>query len=50
MPLEAGVEREEVELRSPARATRIVPSPEDLRDAAQVISRSSMPREGLIQS
>ena len=43
MPPEAGVEREEVELRSPARATRIVPSPEDLREAARVISRSSMP-------
>jgi len=34
----------------PARATRIVPSPEDLREAAQVIARSSMPREGFIQS
>ena len=43
MPPEAGVEREEVELRSPARATRIVPSPEDLREAARVISRSRMP-------
>ena len=43
MPPEAGVEREEVELRDPARATRIVPSPEDLREAARVISRSSMP-------
>ena len=43
MPPEAGVEREEVELRSPARATRIVPSPEDLREAARAISRSSMP-------
>ena len=43
MPPEAGVEREEVELRSSARATRIVPSPEDLREAARVISRSSMP-------
>ena len=43
MPPEAGVEREEVELRNPARATRIVPSPEDLREAARVISRSSMP-------
>ena len=43
MPPEAGVEREEVELRNPARATRIVPSPEDLREAARVIARSSMP-------
>ena len=43
MPPEAGVEREEVELRDPARATRIVPSPEDLREAARVISRSTTP-------
>ena len=43
MPPEAGVEREEVELRSPARISRIVPSPEDLREAAQVISKSSIP-------
>ena len=34
MPPEAGVEREEVELRDPARISRIVPSPEDLRQAA----------------
>ena len=31
MPPEAGVEREEVRLRSPARISKIVPSPEDLR-------------------
>ncbi|MCY4109478.1 MAG: thiamine pyrophosphate-binding protein [Chloroflexi bacterium] len=43
MPPEAGVEREEVELRSPARISRIVPSPEDLREAAQVISKSAIP-------
>ena len=43
MPPDAGVEREEVELRNPARISRIVPSPEDLKEAAQVISRSSMP-------
>ncbi len=43
MPPEAGVEREEVQLRSPARISRIVPSPEDLREAAQVISKSSTP-------
>ena len=43
MPPEAGVEREEVQLRSPARISRIVPSREDLREAAQVIARSRMP-------
>ena len=43
MPPDAAVEREEVELRNPARISRIVPSPEGLKEAAQVISRSSMP-------
>ena len=43
MPPEAGVEREEVRLRSPARISRIVPSPEDLREAARVISGSATP-------
>ena len=43
MPPEAAVEREEVRLRNPARISRIVPSPEDLREAAQVISTSSLP-------
>ena len=43
MPPEAGVEREEVTLRSPARISRIVPSPEDLREAAQVIAGSRTP-------
>ena len=43
MPPEAGVEREEVQLRDPARISRIVPSPDDLRDAAQVIAQSSTP-------
>ena len=43
MPPEAGVEREEVELRKSARISRIVPSPEDLREAAQVIDRSRLP-------
>ena len=43
MPPDAGVEREEVELRNPARISRIVPSPEDLRTAAQVIANASMP-------
>ena len=43
MPPEAGVEREEVQLRSPARISRIVPNPEDLREAAQVIAKSHTP-------
>ena len=43
MPPEAGVEREAVRLRSTARISKIVPSPEDLREAAQVIARSRMP-------
>ena len=43
MPPEAGVEREEVELRNPVRISRIVPSPEDLQEAAQVIAKSRMP-------
>ena len=43
MPPEAGVEREEVTLRNPARISRIVPNTEDLREAARVISKSSLP-------
>ncbi len=43
VPPEAGVEREEVELRNPARVSRIVPSPEVLEEAAQVITSSSIP-------
>ena len=43
MPPEAGVEREEVQLRRPARISRIVPSPEDLREAAQVIAQANIP-------
>ena len=43
MPPDAGVEREEVRLRNPARIPRIVPSREDLQEAAQVISKSSTP-------
>ncbi|MCY4371769.1 MAG: thiamine pyrophosphate-binding protein [bacterium] len=42
-PPEVGVEREEVQLRSPARISRIVPSPEDLREAAHVIAASRTP-------
>ena len=43
MPPEAGVEREEVQLRSPARISRITPSEEDLREAAQVIAQANTP-------
>ena len=43
IPPDVGVEREEVELRSPARVTRIVPSREDLRETAKVIARSRTP-------
>ena len=43
MPPEAGVEREEVRLRNPARTARIVPSGELLREAASVIAQARMP-------
>ena len=43
MPPEAEVEQEEVQLRNPARISRIVPSPDDLREAARVIAQSSLP-------
>ena len=43
VPPEVGVEREDVRLRSPARISRIVPSPDDLREAARVIAGSRMP-------
>ncbi len=43
MPPEAGVEQEEVQLRNPARISRIVPSPNDLREAARVITQSHLP-------
>ena len=43
MPPEAGVEREEVQLRSPARISRIIPNEEYLREAAQVIAQAYMP-------
>ena len=43
MPPEAGVEREEVQLRSPARISRIVPSPDSLREVAEVIAKSRAP-------
>ena len=43
IPPDAGVEQEEVELRDPARISRIVPSQEDLRESADVIARSRSP-------
>ena len=43
MPPEVAVEREEVELRNPAPVSRIVPSPEDLREAARVIVQARLP-------
>ena len=43
IPPDAGVEREEVELRNPARISRIVPSHEDLRETANVIAKSRSP-------
>ena len=43
IPPDAGVEREEVELRNPARISRIVPSQEDLREAARIIAGSDSP-------
>jgi len=43
IPPEAGVEREEVELRSSAQAPRIVPDSEALQEAARVIAKSRLP-------
>ena len=43
MPPETAVEREEVQLRNPARNSRIVPSTQDLREAAHVIAQSRTP-------
>ena len=43
MPPDAGVEREEVALRDPARVSRIVPAREDLESAARAIARSRLP-------
>ena len=40
---DTGVEQEEVALRDPARISRIVPSREDLREAARVIAQSRLP-------
>ena len=43
IPPDAGVERDEVQLRNPARISRIVPSREQLQEAAEVIARSRSP-------
>ena len=43
IPPEAGVERDEVTLRRPAKFSRIVPSRENLREAAQIIAQSDLP-------
>ena len=43
MPPDTGVEREEVQLRNPARISRIVPSRESLQEAADVIAQSKLP-------
>ena len=43
IPPEAGVERTEVHLRSPAPVSQIVPSPEQLQEAARVIAQSRLP-------
>ena len=43
VPPDAGVEREEVTLRDPARVSRIVPSREDLELAAKAIAASRLP-------
>ena len=43
IPPEAGVECDDVVLRAPAPVSRIVPSPEQLREAAGVIAQSRLP-------
>ena len=43
IPPETSVEREEVQLRDPAPLSRIVPSSEDLREAARIIAQASLP-------
>ena len=43
LPPEAGVEQEDVQLRSPAPISSIVPDPSQLREAAQVIAQSRLP-------
>ena len=43
MPPEAGVEREDVELWNPAPVSPIVPSPDQLREAARIIAEARLP-------
>ena len=43
MPPDTAVEQEEVQLLNPVRTSRVVPSSQDLREAAEVISRSRSP-------
>ena len=43
VPPDAGVERDEVELRDPAPISRIMPSSEQLEKAASAIAQSSLP-------
>ena len=43
IPPEAGVEQDEVQLRNPAPVSRIVPSEEQLREAARAIAQSRLP-------
>ena len=43
IPPDAGVEREEVQLRNPSPVSRIVPSPDQLQHAARVIANAQLP-------
>ena len=43
IPPDAGVEREDVQLRSPSPVSRIVPSPDQLEHAASVIASAQLP-------
>ncbi|MDE2993715.1 MAG: thiamine pyrophosphate-binding protein, partial [Chloroflexota bacterium] len=43
VPPEVGVEREEVVLRNPAPISRIIPSPEQLREVARLIAQARLP-------
>ena len=42
-PPEVGVERDDVQLRNPAPIAHIAPSPDQLRDAAALVAKSSFP-------
>ena len=43
LPPEAGVEQEDVQLRSPAPVSNVVPNSDQLREAARVIAQSRLP-------